>query len=189
MKVENVPGPGQYKASSMVIEMMKKKTSKKGAFGTEATRFTDQSPKPFEEEPGPGQYNPTESIKTLDHKRDSNLKRHSSMFLSKTKREVKGYKAQEDVPSVGTYFPLNDTIADNVRKKVEVGSSSSMNLLYSDRAVIPFASSEIRFKQSRLDENLRFIGPGYYENKTFIENLKLKPSTNLSQFNSKDSRF
>lgn len=96
---------------------------------------------------------------------------------------------QEDIPSVGTYFPLNDTIAENVRKKAEIGSSSSMNLLYSDRSVVPFASSEIWFKQSRLDENLRFIGPGYYENKTFIENLKLKPSTNAAGFNSKDSRF
>lgn len=50
---------------------------------------------------------------------------------------------QEDIPSVGTYFPLNDTIAENVRKKAEIGSSSSMNLLYSDRSVVPFASSEI----------------------------------------------
>lgn len=122
---------------------MKKHTSRKGAFGTEATRFTDPTPKILEEQPGPGEYEPTESLKVLDHKRDSNLKKHSSMFLSKTKREVKANRMQEDIPSVGTYFPLNDTIAENVRKKAEVGSSSSMNLLYSDRSVVPFASSEI----------------------------------------------
>jgi hypothetical protein len=104
-KIPQVPGPGQYKASSLVNELMKKKTSKKGAFGSEAGRFIDQSPKFLEEEPGPGQYNPIDSLKTLDHKKDNNLKKHSSMFLSKTKREVQKNKMQDDIPSVGTYMP------------------------------------------------------------------------------------
>jgi len=64
-----------------------------------------------------------------------------------------------------------------------------MNLLFSDKTMVPFACSEIRFKESRFDESKWFLGPGYYEQKTFIDNLKQKPSSNTGGFNSKDSRF
>lgn len=85
------------------------------------------------------------------------------MFLSKTKREEKLNRMQEDVPSVGTYFPLNDTIGENVRKKAEVGNGNPLSMLYQDKAPVPFASSEIRFKETRIEESKKFLGPGYYE--------------------------
>lgn len=40
-----------------------------------------------------------------------------------------------------------------------------------------------------MDESDRFIGPGYYESRTFLDELKAKPSTNASGFTTKDSWF
>jgi len=64
-----------------------------------------------------------------------------------------------------------------------------MYMLYKGKEGVPFASSDIRFKDQRIDESDRFIGPGYYESKTFVDNLAGKPSTNTVGFNTKDSRF
>jgi hypothetical protein len=47
-----------------------------------------------------------------------------------------------------------------------------MNLLFGEKTVVPFACSEIRFKDSKIEDSKRFLGPGYYESKTFIDNLK-----------------
>ena len=75
------------------------------------------------------------------------------MFISKTKREIKPPKTQDEIPSVGTYFPLNNTIADNVRKKAEQGSGNPMYMLFKSKDGVPFASSDIRFKEHKIDES------------------------------------
>lgn len=62
-----------------------------------------------------------------------------------------------------------------------------MYMLFKQKEGIPFASSEIRFKDQKIDESDRFIGPGYYESKTFIEELTQKPSTKATGFNIKDT--
>ncbi len=62
-----------------------------------------------------------------------------------------------------------------------------MYMLFKAKEGIPFASSELRFKDQKLDESDRFIGPGYYESRTFLDELKGKPSTNASGFTTKDS--
>jgi len=62
-----------------------------------------------------------------------------------------------------------------------------MYMLYKGKEGVPFASSDIWFKE-KVDESDRFIGPGYYESRTFIEE-KIKPSSNTASFNTKDSWF
>lgn len=64
-----------------------------------------------------------------------------------------------------------------------------MNMLFKQKDLVPFASSEIRFKEHKIDESDRFIGPGYYESRTFIEDIQSKPSTKATGFNIKDNRF
>lgn len=65
-KVMDGPGPDKYYAPSIYQDILKKVTSKKEGFGSEAARFVKPPSNIFEEQPGPGEYNPIDSIKTLE---------------------------------------------------------------------------------------------------------------------------
>jgi hypothetical protein len=91
------------------------------------------------------------------------------------------------MPSIGTYDPQNNTIADNVRKRVEQGAGNPLLASMKNKAQIPFSSVDTRFKERKINENDRFLGPGYYEVKTFINETKQKPVSNAGIFNSKVS--
>ncbi len=51
----------------------------------------------------------------------------------------------------------------------------------------PFSSSEVRFQNKKIDENERFLGPGYYEVKPFTD--VTKPHSIENGFTSKEGRF
>ncbi len=54
-------------------------------FGSTEKRFVQQAQL---QTPGPGQYKPERSQNVLDKKKDNNIKRSSSMFISGTKRNA-----------------------------------------------------------------------------------------------------
>ena len=59
--------------------MQKKPWGKQGVFGSTEKRFVQGK---VMITPGPGQYKPDRSVNILDKKKESNIKRSSSMFLS-----------------------------------------------------------------------------------------------------------
>ena len=70
--------------------------------------------------PGPGQYKPERAQNHLDAKRDANIKRSSSMFLSSTKRNpYENLKAKEKGPPLGAYEVTQHTIQDSIKDVVE----------------------------------------------------------------------
>lgn len=183
-KLENVPGPGSYKAPTIVNDISHKTWGKKGIFGSSERRFVIKRSNIEEEKnPGPGNYNPIDSIKALEEKKNqANKRKLNANFLSKTRREnipVKKEKSPEP------YNPQNGTIADNVRKKTEQGSVPLLSSM-KEKTVAPFATGGQRFKQAKIDENQKFLGPGYYEQKTFVDEVKQKKG---SKFVSQEPRF
>jgi hypothetical protein len=63
--------------------------------------------------PGPGQYKPERSINVLDKKRDNNIKRSSSMFISMTKRNpYNEHKANKDGAPEVQYDNQTGTISE-----------------------------------------------------------------------------
>ena len=126
------------------------------------------------ETPGPGQYKPERALNNLDAKRDANIKRSSSMFLSSTKRTpYEGMKDKEKTPAPGLYDASQGTIQDSLRKRLEGGSSNPLlaNLKAKGRhsGAVPFNSKLGRFENRTVDENDAYLGPGYYEHKSFVE--------------------
>ena len=82
-KALEAPGPGSYQAKTIVESMTKKPWGKQGVFGSTEKRFVAAAAL---QTPGPGQYKPERSVNILDKKRDNNIKRSSSMFISGSKR-------------------------------------------------------------------------------------------------------
>lgn len=144
-----------------------------------------------ENEPGPGAYRPEASQKMLDNKKNSNIKRSSSMFLSKTIREPnKVKKVKNPSPPPGSYNVEMHSIAETVRKKVESGLGNPLlsSLKSKMKLVAPFNSCSQRFKQRNIKDHEKFLGPGYYEFKTFVDSAS-KPKAFNPQFLSSESRF
>ena len=85
------------------------------------------------------------------------------MFLSKTKRDVSKPADNPKEQRPEPYNPQNNTIADNVRQKIQKGPGLVFSASSHDPAA--FSTRGPRFKKNKLDENEQFLGPGYYESK------------------------
>jgi len=198
MYTSDVPGPGQYNLAK--DEIAKKPWGRKGVFGTTSGLDKPKEKTAGQQVPGPGAYKPEESVKMLSSK-DSNIKRASSMFLSKTVREpnkVKKYEepgpqlqssasAMHGSSSQPTFSAMNSqmvqqkyiehldmekySMAENIRRKVEGGMGNPLlaSLKSKMKIVAPFNSKSKRFKPPKLKEHEEFLGPGYYEFKSFVE--------------------
>ena len=74
-KVDNVPGPGTYKAQTITHELSRKPWGKKGIFGSSERRFViKRSNIEKEEGPGPGSYNDMDAVKNLEAKKKASHK-------------------------------------------------------------------------------------------------------------------
>jgi len=62
--------------------------------------------------PGPGQYKPDRATAMLDKKKDSNIKRSSSMFISSTKRNPYEEAQNTQAAPVVQYDINSNTISD-----------------------------------------------------------------------------
>jgi hypothetical protein len=130
-------------------------------------------------------------VSTLDKKKnESNIKKSSSMFLSKTKRAAYD-ETKETKPSVGTYNQTANTIQESVRRNAEVGIGNPLlaNLKAKKGGAAPFSTGEERFKAKKRDDCDAFLGPGYYESKTFVELEMTRPSGKSQGFLTNQSRF
>ena len=113
-------------------------------------------------------------MNNLDAKRNANIKRSSSMFLSSTKRTpYEGIKDKEKMPAPGVYDASQGTIQDSLRRRMEGGSSNPLlaNLKAKGRVSgdVPFNSKIGRFENRVIDENDAYLGPGYYEHRSFVD--------------------
>lgn len=183
-KLEVNPGPGAYKAHTIVGDLNMKTQGKKGIFGSSEKRFVINKRQIDQEvEPGPATYDSIQSMKALERKKHANLKKSASMFLSKTKREVNKPAADPKDLRPEPYNPQNNTIAHNVRQKVNKVPGLILSTSSKDPAA--FSTRGPRFRKSKVDENEQFLGPGYYESKEQWKNKVNGAPT----FKSKSDRF
>lgn len=77
----------------------------------------------------------------------------------------------ENNPPCGTYDQTQNTIGEIVKRKAECGLSNPLlaNLKAKKSANLGFSSTQKRFDGKKIDENEAFLGPGYYEHKTFVD--------------------
>jgi hypothetical protein len=120
-----VPGPGSYDNPDLESSDHKARCAaaviKTSSFGSSERRFVNHSKQLLT--PGPGQYqNNPEAIEEAT-KEDSKLKKSSSMFVSKSKRNV---VKKQRVPPVGAYDISNNTIAKTVEQKAEYGLNNPL---------------------------------------------------------------
>ena len=106
-------------------------------------------------------------MNVLDRKKESNIKRSSSMFISGTQRAAQDqntFKQQAANPPIGTYNAQQYTIQDNLRKRLEAGVGNPLlaNLKAKRGVGAAFSSNADRFVEKR-DEAETYLGPGYYE--------------------------
>ena len=108
-----VPGPGAYKAKTIVEDISTKPWGKMGKFGSIERRFADYSKK---EAPPPNAYHPDRSIKVMARLGDSNIKKCSSMFLSTMKRDDNLSKKTKEMPEPTAYTVKNFDVAEQAMK-------------------------------------------------------------------------
>lgn len=67
-------------------------------------------------------------------------------------------------------------MAENIRRKVEGGMGNPLlaSLKSKMKIVAPFNSKSRRFTTKKLKEHEKFLGPGYYEFRTFVEDSNTK---------------
>mmetsp|Transcript_36002 Transcript_36002/g.47374 ORF Transcript_36002/g.47374 Transcript_36002/m.47374 type:complete len:155 (-) Transcript_36002:1930-2394(-) len=142
---------------------MKRTMGNKKAFNCEEKRQPEYN---AQETPGPGQY--TQNYAAL---KQEEIKRSSSMFISKTKRNstynniVKKAKQNPGLERV-CYDDRSHTIADNSRRKVEsINNPLLASLTTKNNTTMAFSSNAPRFSEKIVDEET-YIGPGYYEQKS-----------------------
>ena len=113
------PGPGQYDDGiTLASQVMKRTAGNKKAFNCEEKRQPEYN---MQETPGPGQYAQNQDLKREE------IKRSSSMFISKTKRNTtynQIVKKSSQNPGLGKvcnddHAKYQNTIADQSRKKIE----------------------------------------------------------------------
>ncbi len=86
----------------------------------------------------------------------------------------------------------NNTISDNVRKKVEAGVGNPLlaNLKAKRGIIAPFSCNARRFEDKKVEESDTFLGPGYYEQASMFERKNQSLNVNRSQnFMSQAPRF
>ena len=88
-----------------------------------------------------------------------NIKKSSSMFISKSLREQKKI-AQEAKPPVGAYNPSVYTINYEIKKKAKKATMNAMLASMKNKKeydIIPFDSKERRFVEKKIAQP---VGPG-----------------------------
>jgi hypothetical protein len=189
MYKNEVPGPGQYNGKTITDEISSKPWGKKGVFGSTSGRF--QSKKNLElsdAQPGPGAYKPEASIAMLDNKKNSSIKRASSMFISRTIRDPNKVRKHKDPsPPPGTYNLEQYSLANSIKKKIEsgVGNPLLAGLKSKMKLIAPFNSCSERFKAKNIKDHEKFLGPGYYEFKTFSEQQRPQVKFSSPTYHSK----
>ena len=70
------------------------------------------------------------------------------------------------------------SIAETIRKKIEggIGNPLLASLKSKIKLSAPFNSGSERFHSKNMKDHERFLGPGYYEFRTFVEDNKPKIS-------------
>ena len=111
------PGPGSYQTKENFTEAPVKTWGKNGVFGSTERRFVPKGNQPIYT-PGPGSYIQTDVV-GKQTQLAGEIKRSSSMFLSKTRRANTGTKRPEQANQVVAYDDKLYTISENVRKRVE----------------------------------------------------------------------
>jgi hypothetical protein len=168
------PGPGHYDDGRLLEQQVMRKTlGKPGTFGCTEKRF---APKPGQtmmsaiETPGPGTY----IQPNLQTMKQEEIKRSSSMFISKTKRNgayhmnVKRTKQNPGLERV-CYDDKVNTIGETVRRRVEqINNPLLASLTSKNNTTMAFSTNAPRFNQKVQDEET-YIGPGYYEQKSCFE--------------------
>ena len=169
------PGPGHYDDGlALAHQVMKKSMGNKKPFNCEEKRQPEFN---VQETPGPGQY-----VQNLDALRKEEIKRSSSMFLSKTKRNstyqqiIKKTKQNPGLERV-CYDDRTHTIADEIRRKAEqINNPLLASLTVKNNTTMAFSSNAPRFQAKVMDEET-FIGPGYYEQKSCFDNSRATLAT------------
>lgn len=84
------------------------------------------------------------------------------MFVSKTNRfNIQNPKVKRKQPAVGEYDTNQFTIQTQLEKKLD--KSWQMPFVEWKDILIPFNSSTLWFDGTKVDENAKYLGPGYYE--------------------------
>jgi hypothetical protein len=100
----------------------------------------------------------------------SEIKRSSSMFISKTKRGVSATTAKTSKSGKGVasgvlqYDVESKTINATVRQKVDTITNPLLANL-AKKSQTGFSTLAPRFNNNNADEAVTFVGPGYYEQK------------------------
>lgn len=78
-------------------------------------------------------------------------------------------------------------MAASLRRKIEgsLGNPLLASLKSKMKMVAPFNSRSDRFKNKKVKEHEKFLGPGYYEFKTFVEDSKTKANFGSPIYNRK----
>lgn len=84
-KPDEIPGPGQYTEANLTEDLKKKVWGRHGVFGCTEKRFAIHRIE--EESPGPGHYPPDAHKRIGIH--NSATRKPTSVFVSKSKREIK----------------------------------------------------------------------------------------------------
>ena len=161
---------------------------KNGTFGSTERRFAPkggQAAIVVNENPGPGSYIQPDA----DAIKKEEIKRSSSMFISKTKRAgstfhmTKKSKQQPGLDKI-CYDDSANTIAANVKRKVDqINNPLLAQLTTKNNTTLAFTTKAPRFNAKIMDEET-YIGPGYYEQKSCFEKsrstLATRGKTNAS---------
>jgi len=162
------PGPGHYNdGQDIAHQAMRRTVGNKKPLNCEEKRQPEFN---VTETPGPGQY----ANLNRDAFYKEEIKRSSSMFISKVKRNnayqqvVKKTKQNPGLERV-QYDDKTNTIGDIVRKKAEqINNPLLASLTIKNNTTMAFSSNAPRFNQKVMDEET-YIGPGYYEQKSCFE--------------------
>lgn len=169
------PGPGTYvEHNDLHMQVMKKTADprKNGTFGCTEKRFAARAGALVQntEIPGPGSYIQPNQEKM----QQEGVKRSSSMFISKTKRNSTYHNIQQKAklnPGIERvcYDDRSGTIADVVKKRVDqINNPLLASLTTKNNTTMAFSSNAPRFNRKIMDEET-YIGPGYYEQKSCFE--------------------
>jgi Sperm-tail PG-rich repeat len=147
------PGPGSYKDYNLTEDLNKKVWGRRGVFGSSEKRFVK---KPEEETPGPGYYRSDKRKKIGSG--SSLSKNPSSVFLSKSKRDLDIKKAQGPAP--GSY-EIGSKLGIPKPPAVSMHPVLSRVTRVESEPNLGFASRADRFNKSA--KSTKTPGPGSYQ--------------------------
>lgn len=187
----DTPGPGHYIDPATIPEVQtKKQYGKNATFGCTERRFAPRQGEDKIKTPGPGTY---VQPNVINGPAKEEIKRSSSMFISKTKRNMyQGMQKKARMnPGVAVvqYDDRVNTIGETMRRRVEqINNPLLASLTSKNNTTMAFSSNAPRFSQKVLDEET-YVGPGYYEQKSCFDRsraaLNARSKTNMSNVQAK----